>query len=376
MRPRDSLTSSPLFMRILHCVPSMAGGGAERQLTYLSCELVRTGWDVHVAVIQGGPNVERLDATGAAVHRIPAFGNHDPLILSRLIQTVRSVRPDVVQCWLLQMEVLGGMAAIVTGTPWILSERTAAPAYPPGVKTWLRVRIGRHASAIVSNSSTGDRYWQSRAGRVRRFVIPNGVPLGEIDATAPTTEGDVGVPANVPVVLYAGRLSAEKNVETVVRALRLVADARPVCGIVCGDGPSGKHVSRLITELRLEDRVRTVGYVSKLWSLMKRADALVSASFFEGSPNVVLEAMACGCPLIVSEIPAHREILDDGMAIFVDPNQPREIADAIGSVFNDPEGAAKRAQTALVRAQAYGVSSVAQRYAEVYRTVIASAGPR
>lgn len=351
----------------------MAGGGAERQLTYLSCELVRAGWDVHVAMIQGGPNVERLDAAGAAVHRIRAFGNHDPLILARLIRTVRAVRPDVIQCWLLQMEVLGGMAAIVTGTPWILSERTAAPAYRPGVKTWLRVQIGRHATAIVSNSSTGDRYWQARAGRVKRFVIPNGLPLEEIGATPSTTGAEAGVPPNVPLVLCAGRLSAEKNVETIVRALRMIADVHPVRAIVCGDGPCGERVSGLITELRLDDRVRTVGYVSKLWSLMKRANVLVSVSLFEGSPNVVLEAMACGCPLIVSEIPAHREILDDGMAIFVDPNRPRQVADAIASVLNDPVGAATRAQAALMRAQAYGLSFVAQRYAEVYRTVIASA---
>ena len=162
----------------------MAGGGAERQLTYLSSELVRTGWDVHVAVIQDGPNVARLDATGATVHRIRAGGNHDPLILARLIRTVRAVRPDVIQCWLLQMEVIGGLAAILTGTPWVFSERSAAEAYPPGAKTWLRVQVGRRANAIVSNSAIGDLYWRTRAGsHVKRFVIPNGLPLEEIAAT-------------------------------------------------------------------------------------------------------------------------------------------------------------------------------------------------
>ena len=351
----------------------MAGGGAERQLTYLSSELVRAGWDVHVAVIQDGPNVGRLDATGAVVHRVRAFGNHDPLILARLIRTVRAVRPDVIQCWLLQMEVLGGLAAMATGTPWIVSERTAAPAHRTGVKTWLRVQLGRRANAIVSNSSIGDEYWHARAGNVKRFVIPNGLPLEEIAAMPPATVADIDVPANEPVVLYAGRLSAEKNAETLVRALRLVADVRPVRGIVCGDGPLGDRISGVIAELDLADRVRIAGYVSGLWSVIKRANVLVSVSFFEGSPNVVLEAMACGCPLIVSEIPAHRELLDDGMAVFVDPGRPRDVADAIESVLNDPAGAAKRAQRALARAQAYALPLVTQRYAEVYRTVTASA---
>lgn len=183
----------------------------------------------------------------------------------------------------------------------------------------------------------------------------------------------MGVPPNVPVVLYAGRLSAEKNVETIVRALRLVADVRPMHGIICGEGPFGERVSALIAELGLADQVRTVGYVSRLWSFMKRVNVLVSVSVFEGSPNVVLEAMACGCPLIVSEIPAHRELLDDSMAIFVDPHRPRQVADGIESILNDPAGAAQRAQAAFARAQAYALPLVAQRYAEVYRTVAASA---
>jgi glycosyltransferase involved in cell wall biosynthesis len=336
----------------------MAGGGAERQLTYLSSELVRTGWDVHVAVIQDGPNVARLDATGATVHRIRAGGNHDPLILARLIRTIRAVRPDVIQCWLLQMEVIGGLAAILTGTPWVFSERSAAEAYPPGAKTWLRVQVGRRANAIVSNSAIGDLYWRTRAGsHVKRFVIPNGLPLDEIGAAPPATGAEPGVSGDKPIVLYAGRLSAEKNVETIVRALHLVAG----------------RISGLVATLGLAEQVRIVGYVSGLWSLMKRANALVSVSFFEGNPNVVLEAMACGCPLIVSDIPAHRELLDEGTALFVDPAQPREVADAINSVLNDPGGAAARAQAALARVRAYALSRITERYAEVYRTIAASA---
>src|SRR5688572_7478272 len=141
----------------------MAGGGAERQLTYLAREHVGAGWDVHVALIHAGPNFARLQETGAVIHRIRAFGNHDPLILWRLLQLLRSVQPDVVQCWLLQMEVFGGMAASLNGTPWVFSERAAPEAYPPGFKNWLRVRVASRAAAIVSNSSIGGEYWRTRA---------------------------------------------------------------------------------------------------------------------------------------------------------------------------------------------------------------------
>src|SRR6185436_12110902 len=97
-------------------------------------------------------------------HRIEGLGNHDPRLLVRLVRLLRRARPDVVQTWLTQMDVLGGLAARLVGRPWILSERASALAYPPGLKIRLRERIGRTADAIVSNSAGGDRYWERLVG--------------------------------------------------------------------------------------------------------------------------------------------------------------------------------------------------------------------
>lgn len=353
----------------------MAGGGAERQLTYLARELVQAGWDVHVAVIQGGPNVERLQASGATVHRIRAFDNHDPLILARLLRTIREVQPDVVQCWLLQMEVAGGIAASLSGTPWVFCERAAPEAYQPGFKTWLRVQVAAWATAIVSNSSIGDRYWQTRTrARIKRYVIPNGVPLEEIAAAPVTSSAEAGITPDRPLVLMAGRLEPEKNVHALVRAIRIVNQTCPVQMLLCGDGSLRASVLQLIDNQGLTDRVRLAGYVGNLWSLMKRADVVVSPSVFEGSPNVVLEAMACGCPLVVSNIPAHRELLDDRMAMFVDPVEPPQLADALAAVLGDPAAAAERAREAQRRAQQYSLQAVARQYGGVYRDISTRGG--
>jgi len=357
-------------MRVLHCVPSMAGGGAERQLSYLARELVRAGCDVHVAVIQGGPNLKRLEASGATVHRIRAIGNHDPLILAQLLRTIRMIQPDVVQCWLLQMEVAGGIAATVSGTPWIFSERAAAEAYRPGFKTWLRVKVASWSTAIVSNSSTGDRYWRTRvSGRVARYVIPNGLPLDEIAAAPAAVLDHADLTPGQPLILAAGRFEREKNIDTLVRAVRLVGETRSVHALLCGDGSLQGGVAQLIHEQGLAGRVRLAGYVGNLWSLLKRADVFVAPSVFEGSPNAVLEAMACRCPLVVSDIPAHRELLDDETAVFVNPVGPRRLADAIVAVLSDPAAAAERARRAEARVQRFSLQAVARTYEDVYRDV-------
>ena len=98
-------------MTILHCVPNMLGGGAERQVAILSEAQVRAGHDVHVALIEGGPNLALLERSGAAIHWIPAASYYDPRILPRLGRLMRHLRPRVVQSWILQMDVAAGLAS-------------------------------------------------------------------------------------------------------------------------------------------------------------------------------------------------------------------------------------------------------------------------
>jgi glycosyltransferase involved in cell wall biosynthesis len=364
-------------MRVLHCIPTMEGGGAERQLTYLARELVKAGCDVHVALTRGGSNLPRLEESGAVIHDLGPAGNHSPRLLTRLLHTMRAIRPDVVQCWFLQMNLLGAVACAMTGTPWVLSERASAKHYPRTFKNLLNVRVASLATAIVSNSAPGNDYWRARANaRVRRYVVANALPMAEITATRPATPKEAGLQTGETLVLHAGRLDAQKNVVTLVHALRRLPWTTSFNALLCGDGPLRPQIQQLIGEHGLQGRVRLAGYAPNLWSLMKRASVFVSPSWYEGSPNVVLEAMACGCPLVVSDIPAHRGLLDEQSAILFPGDDPDALARAISTVLDDPAGAAHRADAARRRAGQYGASLMAQRYLEVYRDVVGSRLPR
>jgi glycosyltransferase involved in cell wall biosynthesis len=349
----------------------MEGGGAERQLTYLAKELVAAGCEVHVALTRGGQNLARLEATGATVHMLGPCSNHDPRIATRLLRTISGVKPDLVQCWLLQMELLGGLACLATRTPWVFGERSSANAYPRTPKNRLRIRIASCASGIVSNSAAGDEFWQARVkAGIPRYVVRNALPMDEIAAVPAATPAEMGTKAGEALVLFAGRLDAAKNPITFVHALRRLTSPMPVHALLCGDGPLRPEIEHLIAEHGIERIVRVAGYASNLWSLMKRAAMFVSSSRFEGSPNVVLEAMACGCPLIVSDIPTHRELLDAESAIFVAADDPDGIARAIETVLADPAGAARRAGAARQRAERYASALIAQQYLDVYRDVL------
>jgi glycosyltransferase involved in cell wall biosynthesis len=342
-------------MKILHCIPTVGYGGyggAERQISYLAPALVKRGHEVHVASAQRGVFEARLIDGGVTLHDVGGRGNHDLRIFWKLLRLMAALRPDVVQTNLPQMDVFGGLAALLTRTPWIVRESSAAPSYRRGSKSGLRRLLGRAASAIVSNSREGDAYW--RAARTRR-VIANGVPLEEIGAAA--AEGNV--------VLFAGRMDEGKNAATLVDALNLL-DV-DFTAALCGDGPQRRALER-----KAGPRIEFAGWVGDLWERMRRAAVVVSLSRFEGCSNVVLEAMACGTPLVVSDIAAHRELLGDDGALFVDADDPAAAAAAIAATLRDRGFAQARARAARARAVRCSVDETARLYEEVYRAIAAS----
>lgn len=353
-------------MRVLHLIPSLAGGGAERQIAYLARGLSERGADVHVGILRGGLNLERLQQTGATVHFISSSGNYDPLIVPRIVSLIRRVRPDVVQTWLTQMDVLGGLAALITGTRWIVAERASGVHYPRDARHGMRRVIGRFADAIVANSNGGLTFWTRT--RAAKFVVPNAVSVAEIDAV-PREEFDAG---EAKVILFAGRLDDQKNLPNLIDALAEAMRERDLFALLCGVGPLETAVRAHIESCGLSPRVRIVGYTDRLWGLMKRADVLVAVSWYEGHPNVVLEAAAAGCPLVLSSIAAYRDVFDEQSAAYASPSDASDIATAIKRVLDDPAAARERAHRARDTVAAFSIPAAAEAYLRIYDPADAS----
>lgn len=172
-----------------------------------------------------------------------------------------------------------------------------------------------------------------------------------------------------PRLLFVGRLVETKGVSEALRAVTLLRsrglDARLT---IAGDGPLRRSIETEVGDPPADSAVYVRGYVphDKLPSLFRQADFLVLPSASEGLPNVVMEAMSSGIPVVASDMPSTRMLLGEGRGTLCSP-QAEEIADAITRLWNDPEaavGIARRAREFVVRH--HGLRVVKDRYLRLY----------
>jgi glycosyltransferase involved in cell wall biosynthesis len=368
-------------MRILYTIPSLGQGGAERQLTYLAAGMRALGHIVEVAVLRSGVHRNGLHASGAEVHTLGPLedcqvalrrdiGHYSPALLRRLVGVIRRARPDVTQSCLMQMDVLTGLASKITGTSWLLRESSSGNGTRKSPKLWLRRMLAKSAAGVIANSRAGAASWMRSLPRRSVTYIPNGIRCDEIEAAAPADVRAYAMDDDTRLVVYAGRFVSCKNISNLLSAAATVVERQPeVRFLLAGEGPERRAAEDEVKRRGLADRIRFAGFVPDPWPLMKRAAAMVSVSRFEGAPNSVLEAMAAGCPLVVSDIPAHREILDESSAAFAAPESADGIAAAIEGVLRAPERARERAERARGSVRTYSVDTMALRYEAVYRAV-------
>jgi len=269
------------------------------------------------------------------------------------------------------MDILGGIAARLNGTPWILREPNEANAYPPTWKNRLRVLVGSGSNAIVSNSLGGDEYWKIQVPYSRRYVVSNVLSVHEIDRIVAALPLGL-TKTEAPIVLYVSRMVVYKRPKAFLEALACVRQQKNVLGILCGEGPQLSELEVLRHKLGLDADVHFTGYLpaALVWALMKKASVFVSLSAHEGCPNTVMEAMACGCPLVLSDIPAHREILDESCALFVDPFNVQQTADTIVRALRNADASKGRALIAKQKTQEWSIAEMARNYERVYKEMI------
>lgn len=366
-RPRSAATPP----RVLHVLAGAGVGGTERQLLLLLPTLARHV-DTSLLIIRDGPLRPQFERSVPTV-TVPKRGKIDPLFFVRLVRAVRANRPDAVQTWGTTANLWGSAAARLARVPRLVVTEGALDEWKGIAHRGADRVVYRWADALVCNSGRVAAFLRRYgASPQRTHVVANAIAR----AGAPSPARPA--PPAPPLIVYLGRLHPVKGADVLVEALPTVFAAVPEARCVIA-GPAAapaeqdlaKRLRRRVEELALTEQIEFPGNLDDPWPLLERASVLVLPSRSEGSPNVVLEAMAAGVPVVAAAVGGVPELIEPGRTgTLVPPDDPGALAAAIVDALVDSDAAAERAGRARVGVAArHSLSVVTEAWLRVYADI-------
>jgi glycosyltransferase involved in cell wall biosynthesis len=310
--------------RVTLFVPDLTLGGAERVMVNLSRGFARRGLAVDLLLVRR--EGIHLAEVPPEVRIITLGGGRTLFALPALVRYLRRERPEALLSTLTYANVIAIAARriarvntrITVREANSLTRETAAAAnlqarVMPRLSRWLYP----HADAIiaVSRGAADSLVEATGTPSARIHVLDNPIVTDELPILArePVNHPWLAAGIEQPVVLAAGRLTAQKDVPTLLRAFSLVRRTREARLIVLGEGELRESLEALARDLAIDADVSFPGVVRNPFAFMSRASLFVLSSAWEGSPGVLIQAMACGAPVVATDCESGpREILAAG----------------------------------------------------------------
>ena len=324
---------------------NMDGGGAERAMLKLAGGIVDQGHQVDLVLSRAEGHY--LDEVPRAVRIVDLRASRVLASLPGLIRYLRRERPSAMLTSLNHVNIVGIWARRLAGvdTRLVVNEQNTL-SFEASHSSRRRHRMvprlikrfypWADEVVAVSRGAADDLTRSAGLAPERIKVVHNPIVTPELkEMAAAPLDHPWFQPGHPPVVLAVGRLSPQKDLGTLIRAISRVQEPGPVRLLILGEGPERDTLEALVAELGLGGAVGFAGWVPNPYPYMVRADAFVLSSRWEGLPSVLIEALFCGVRVIATDCPSGPlEILDGGKhGVLVPVGDVDALARAIGSAL-------------------------------------------
>jgi len=369
---------------VCHIITGLNAGGAEMMLYKLLSAVDQSGFSFEVISLTDiGPVGEKIQALDVPVRALGMDREvPNPLAVLKLAGWLRRSRPVVIQTWMYHADLIGGIAAKLTGgvpLAWGIRHSNLEPQGNKCSTIWTArvcAKLSRHLPARIVCCSEASRQAHTALGYTagKMVVIPNGFDLDLFrpDITARlTVRQELEIPDNALLIGLVARFDPQKDHGNFVKAAAMLHRQKPTTHfLLCGDGVDWDNnlLAQWIDAAGLHSYFHLLGRRQDIPRLLAALDiASSSSSFGEGFPNVIGEAMACGLPCVVTNVGDSATIIGE-TGIVVPPNHPEALAHGMLRLLSLPNGERKaRGMAARKRIEDnYALESIVKQYEEFY----------
>jgi glycosyltransferase involved in cell wall biosynthesis len=334
--------------RVVHVTGSLDMGGQEKLLVEFARHADRDRFDLRfVSLTTHGPLAADLEAEGWPVTALDVPPGLWPGLVLRLARIFRQWRADAVHTHNDRPLIYAAPAARLARVGRVVHTRHGRGLGNSRRQVLLGNAAARLTDDFVCVSEDAARMSVAQGLPPRRVqTVWNGIDTRRFAFADPRPDG--------PAVIVA-RLSPEKDIATLLHAVRRVVDADPAFRLeIAGDGPCLPELRRLAAELGLDGSVTFLGLVRDVPALLARAKLYVLSSISEGVSLTLLEAMACGLPVVATRVGGTPEVVvDETTGLLVPPGDPAALAAALNRTYRDADLAAALGRRGRARVEAH-----------------------
>ena len=344
-------------------VPSLTGGGAERTNTAMANEFAKRGLSVDLVVVNGDGPFRKLIADNV---RLVVLGSRRCMTsVPHFCRYLRREHPDAVMATM-RAGIVALLAARIVKGPWrtlIRYEGSYTGDYLINdtvgrllIRLHARLLPSADAAVAVCEDAAADIVRASPRASAKMTAIPNPIFEPRILELAdqPVAHRWLRDPGpELPVVVSVGRLDLQKDYATLLKAFAEVVAVRPARLVIVGEGPERPRLTAIAKELNITEFFDLPGFQHNPFAYVRRARVFALSSICEGSPAVLIEAMACGTPVVSTACPTGpREVLEDGKwGALVPVGDSKAMARAILRTLDQPVDS----EALVARAKYYSV---------------------
>jgi len=364
-------------MRILFILPELKIGGAENQFIRLAEGLRQRGHDARILCTF----VEGSYAPLAREKKIPlqvlGASGWGPSLMNQLSQVFLETEFDVVHTCVFSLHAFVGVPARKAGVPVILSSRRGLELAQPLKLLWLEKAGNLFVDHVIANADAVREHFKKRENLPcsKISTIHNGIDLSEFQPGTgrQSIRQEFNISQDAPLAGTIANFSEYKGYPYLLETANLVLKEMPAGRfLLVGDGPLLEKMKELVQELEHGNRIIFTGSRRDVSNLLDALDVFVFASFSEGLPNVVMEAMAMQKPIVSTPAGGVPELIEHEVTGLLVPfRDSKSMADSVLSLLNDPEKARRLGSAARAKVGAdFTVERMVKSHECAYQTLL------